>query len=106
MALHPRESGSRRLRQGLERLAGPVRIQRGTIIVGGRFAWQLARFPIHINARQAVRLPYNSRPPSGLFRSCVAGFPNPSQWAFDSVNRIVLRHWQSRNILIGFRALA
>src|SRR5205823_173536 len=41
-----------------------------------------------------------------LFRFCVAGFPNPSQWAFDSVNRIVLRPWQGSNIVIGFRALA
>ena len=41
-----------------------------------------------------------------LLRSCTGGFPNLSQWAFDSVNGIVRRHWQSRNIVICLGALA
>jgi hypothetical protein len=59
MALHPGESGSRGLRQGVERLAVPVRVQRGTIIVGQTLCLPGRAFPIHISAWQAMRLPYN-----------------------------------------------
>src|SRR5216110_2202057 len=41
-----------------------------------------------------------------LLRFGTSEFPNPSQGTFDSVNRIVLRHWQSRDIVIGLWALA
>src|SRR5437867_12925126 len=58
MALHPGESGSRRLRQGVERLAVPVGVQRGTIIVGQALRLPSRAFQIHISAWQAMRLPY------------------------------------------------
>ena len=51
MALHPGESGSRRLRQGVERLAVPVLVQRGTIIVG-----QALRLPSRALANSHQRL--------------------------------------------------
>src|SRR5437762_13601973 len=41
-----------------------------------------------------------------LLRFGTSEFPNPSQGTFNSVNRIVLRHWQSRDIVIGLWALA
>jgi hypothetical protein len=109
MALPPREPGSRRTRQGGERLAVSIRVQRGTIIVGQALRLPSRAFPIHppeADAWQAMRLPYNLFLRGELLRACTSVFPNPSQWAFDSVNRIVLRQWQSRNIVIGFRSLA
>src|SRR5207244_10535582 len=34
------------------------------------------------------------------------GFPGLSQWALRTVDRIVIRNWQSRDIVIGLWALA
>jgi hypothetical protein len=59
MALPPRKPGSRRTRQGLERLAVPIRVQRGKAIVGQARRLLRRALPNHIGARQAMRLPYN-----------------------------------------------
>src|SRR5882724_10028176 len=48
-----------------------------------------------------MRLPYNDS-----FRPSANGFPDLSQWAFNAVNRIIIRNRQSRDRAIGFGPLA
>jgi len=94
MALYPGESGSRRPRQRLERLAISIRVQRAKGIVG-RFHLQSRAVAVHISAWQAMRLPYN-----GLFRLCRARFQSV-QRAFGAVDRS-LSGIVKRDVLIGF----
>src|SRR5882724_8684344 len=48
-----------------------------------------------------MRLPYNDS-----FRPSANGFPDLSQWAFNAVDRIIIRNRQSRDRAIGFGPLA
>jgi len=58
--------------------------------------------PADIPARGAR--PHNSQD-GCVTLSPARGFPNLSQWTFCAVDRIVIRNWQSSNLLIGFRSL-
>src|SRR4051794_36784249 len=56
-------------------------------------------------ARPAGKMPAPPNSQDGCVTvSC--GFPNLSQWTFGSVDRVIIRHRQGCNIVIGFRTLA
>src|SRR5882762_619595 len=67
----------------------------------GRFS--LCKGGGETDASGAVRSLTN---PTYSFRSRSGGFPDALQRTFRSINRVVIREWQSRDVVIGFRALA